>query len=260
MDHPKKSLGQHWLHDKAALNAVVDAAHIGADDMVLEVGPGLGTLTVVLTGKARKVLAIELDEELAAQLATRVKADNLEVLRADILKFDLASLPPNYKVVANIPYYLTSHLLRTLSESPNPPSVMSLLVQKEVARRITAAPGQMSLLAVSVQLYFEAELGKEIPAHLFTPPPKVDSQIIALKRRAAPLFLPFDSHLFFRVVKAGFSERRKKLRSSLSGGLNISKEEADRLLAGAGVASDLRAQELNLQDWYKIYTAYEKDL
>lgn len=260
MNHPKKSLGQHWLYDKAALDAVAAAADIGAEDTVLEIGPGLGTLTAVLAGKARKVVAVELDDELAAQLANRVKADNLEVLRADILKFDLTSLPTGYKVVANIPYYLTSHLLRALSESANPPSVMALLVQKEVARRINAAPGQMSLLAVSVQLYYKPELGPEVPARLFTPPPKVDSQIITLRRRPSPLFTGLDTQAFFRVVKAGFSERRKKLRSSLSGGLNISKADADELLDKSGISGDLRAQELNLEDWYKIYEAYEKDL
>jgi len=259
MNHPKKSLGQHWLHDKAALDAVVVAAAIGADDVVLEIGPGLGTLTDVLASKAARVIAIELDKDLATKLAERLQTTNVEVIYADILNFDLTSLPPNYKVVANIPYYLTSHLLRTLSESSNPPSVMSLLVQKEVARRISAVPGQMSLLAVSVQLHYDPRLGPEVPADLFTPPPKVDSQIISLTRKGAALFTDLDSNAFFRVVKAGFSERRKKLRSSLSGGLNISKDDADRLLNKAGINGDFRAQELSLEDWYKIYKAYEKD-
>ena len=130
---------------------------------------------------------------------------------------------------------------------------MVLLVQKEVAQRIVAKPGQMSVLAVSVQLYYQPQLGKVIPAELFIPPPKVDSQVVILKRREKPLFTGLDSNKFFKLVKAGFSERRKKLRSSLAGGLGISKEQADRLLAAAGVGSDSRAQELGLQQWYSLY-------
>ncbi|MDB5161392.1 MAG: putative Ribosomal small subunit methyltransferase [Candidatus Saccharibacteria bacterium] len=249
---PKKNLGQHWLHDKKALNAVIDAAGVGAEDVILEIGPGLGTLTEILVDRAREVIAIELDESLAEKLHERVEAGNLEVIRQDILRFDLTSLPPGYKVVANIPYYLTANLLRVLAESPNAPAKVSLLVQKEVAQRVAAGPGQMSLLAVSVQLYYQPELHEVIPARLFTPPPKVDSQIISLTRRPQPLFPDMDSKLFFTIVRAGFSEKRKKLRSSLAGGLRISKPKADELLAKAGINGDLRAQELTLENWYSL--------
>jgi 16S rRNA (adenine1518-N6/adenine1519-N6)-dimethyltransferase len=256
---PKKSLGQHWLHDKSSLKAVVDAAEVGADDVVLEIGPGLGTLTEILLERARAVIAVELDEVLASQLAARVGAGTLEVIRADILKFDLTTLPPAYKLVANIPYYLTGNLLRLLTETTNPPARMSLLVQKEVAERIAAGPGQMSLLAVSVQLYYQPQLHELVPAKLFSPPPKVDSQIISLTRREQELFPGLDTKLFFQIVRAGFSEKRKKLRSSLSGGLRIGKDESDKLLEKSGISGDRRAQELSLQDWYKVYKAYEKD-
>jgi len=252
MNQPKKSLGQHWLHNAEALAAVADAADIGAEDVVLEVGPGLGTLTEVLTSRAHQVIAVELDEKLAADLEKSAAA-NLLIVKDDILKFDLSGLPADYKVVANIPYYLTSNLLRVLSESVNPPAAMSLLVQKEVAERIAAKPGQMSLLSVSVQMYYKPELARVVEAELFTPPPKVDSQIIALTRYDNPLLEGIDIKLFFRVVKAGFSERRKKLRSSLAAGLQIEKAGADEILSAAGVDGDKRAQELSLEDWHRIY-------
>src|SRR3989344_5389957 len=250
MDVPKKSLGQHWLKDEPTLNYIAGCANISPTDTVLEIGPGQGTLTKYLLSKAKKVIAVELDEALTQKLPSH---ENLQVIQADILKFDLTNLPPGYKVVANIPYYLTSNLLRVLAESANPPGLMVLLVQKEVAQRITAKPGQMSVLAVSVQLYYQPQLGKVVPAELFTPPPKIDSQVVILKRRQKPLFKELDSSRFFKIVKAGFSERRKKLRSSLAGGLGISKEQADRLLAAARVGSDSRAQELSLQQWYRLY-------
>ena len=247
MDLPKKSLGQHWLTDEKTLRSICDSAGLHPDDTVLEIGPGLGNLTKHLIPRVKKVIAIEKDEKLAKTLRGK-----LEVVEGDILKFDLNQLTKDYKVVANIPYYLTSNLLRVLSESVNPPASMTLLVQKEVAERICAKAGQMSLLAVSIQLYYECELGIEVLARLFTPPPKVDSRVVLLKRRSKPLFKDLDSAKFFRVVKAGFSERRKKLRSSLAGGLEISKDEADNLLIRAGINPDLRPQELSLEDWYKL--------
>jgi 16S rRNA (adenine1518-N6/adenine1519-N6)-dimethyltransferase len=155
--------------------------------------------------------------------------------------------------VANIPYYLTSNLLRVLAESANPPSIIALLVQKEVAERVAAEPGDMSLLSVSVQLNYTAELGQVVRAELFTPPPKVDSQIIKLVRRPAPLFEGLEYKQFFRVVKAGFSQRRKKLRSSLSAGLRISKPAVTELLEAAGVDPNARPQELSLEQWHAIY-------
>jgi 16S rRNA (adenine1518-N6/adenine1519-N6)-dimethyltransferase len=252
---PKKSLGQHWLKDEATLEAICEAGDLGKGDTVLEIGPGLGDLTRLLVKRAGKVIAIELDEKLAADLSNQVKADNLEVVQGDILKFDLAHLPLDYKVVANIPYYLTSNLIRILSESSNSPALMALLIQKEVAQRLAAQPGQMSLLGISAQLYYIPKLGPLVSAELFLPPPKVDSQLIILKRRQKPLFENLDTKLYFRLVKAGFAGRRKKLRGSLSAGLGISKDQADKLLQSAGLNGDLRAQNLSLQDWHKLYNA-----
>ncbi len=253
-------MGQHWLKDDATLEAICEAANLSHDDTVLEIGPGLGDLTRRLIRRANSVVAVEMDAELAANLATGIAADNLVIVRGNILEFDLSELPVAYKVVANIPYYLTSNLLRTLSESSNPPLEMTLLVQKEVAERICAKPGQMSLLAVSVQLYYQPKLGPAVAAELFTPPPKVDSQVVIMQKRPKPLFKDLDSGMYFRIVKAGFAGRRKKLRGSLSAGLNISKEQADQLLKTSGVDGGRRAQELSLREWHTLYKNYKSNI
>lgn len=252
-----KSLGQHWLKDEATLEVICEAADLTHNDVVLEIGPGLGDLTRQLVKRAGKVIAVELDEKLAGSLAKQIEIENLEIVQGDILKFDLTQLPINYKTVANIPYYLTSNLIRILSESPNPPVQMVLLVQQEVAERIAAKPGQMSILSISTQLYYTPGLGPVVAAELFEPSPRVDSQVIILKRHLDPLFENLDYRTYFRIVKAGFSGRRKKLRSSLAAGLNIPKDQADHLLKAAGIDGDLRAQNLSLQDWHKLYKAYK---
>lgn len=256
---PKKSLGQHWLNDTASLNAVAETANIEAGDTVLEIGPGLGSLTKILLQKAGKVIAVELDDILAAKLQIDFPTDKLTVVKKDILTFDLTELPIGYKVVANIPYYLTSHLLRILNESSNPPSIISLLVQKEVAQRVCAAPGQMSMLSVSVQFYCETSLGIIIPAKLFTPPPKVDSQILKLVQRQKPLFPNIDSKRFFRIVKAGFANRRKTLLNSLSAGLQLSKDQTAQIITSAGLDSNSRPQELSLEQWFQLYKVVVKN-
>jgi 16S rRNA (adenine1518-N6/adenine1519-N6)-dimethyltransferase len=254
---PKKSLGQHWLNDLASLEAMLEAAEVTPDDTVLEIGPGLGSLTRLLVERAKEVVAVEFDRDLAMSLPVRIKSDNLTVIQQDVLSFDFANLPKDYKVVANIPYYLTSNLIRVLSTSSNPPTVAVLLIQKEVAERVAAQPGDMSLLSVSAQLYWQVSLNRVVESALFTPPPKVDSQILVLKRRPEPLFPNLDEKLFFRLVKAGFHERRKKLRSSLSGGLAIPKIEADALLASAAIDPNLRAQALSLDNWHQLYLDYQ---
>jgi len=254
---PKKSLGQHWLKDIATLEAICEAANLTHTDTVLEIGAGLGDLTRQLLKRAGKVIAVEKDESLATKLTTELAAANLEIINGDILKFDLTQLPHKYKVVANIPYYLTSNLIRTLSESSNPPLLIVLLVQKEVAQRIAAGPGQLSLLSVTTQFYYLPKLGPQVAAELFEPPPKVDSQVIILKRRKHPLLEATEGREFFRLVKAAFAGRRKKLRSSLSAGLKIPKEQTDIILMSARINGDLRAQNLSLDDWHKLYKSYK---
>jgi 16S rRNA (adenine1518-N6/adenine1519-N6)-dimethyltransferase len=253
----KKSLGQHWLKDKPTLEAICEAADLGRGDTVLEIGPGLGDLTRQLVKRAGQVIAVEFDSDLAAGLKKDLKAETLQVINQDIRKFDLTGLPIDYKVVANIPYYLTSHLIRLLSEATNQPKTVTLLVQQEVAQRIAAVPGDMSLLSVSTQFYYLPKLGPIVSAELFDPPPKVDSQLIILKRRPKPLFGDIDIKTFFQLVKAGFAGRRKKLRGSLAAGLQLSKDEADKLLISSGIDPAKRAQELSLEDWHKLYIGFK---
>lgn len=252
---PDKSLGQHWLHDREVLAHIAEVATVGAGDTVLEIGPGLGTLTSELLRRADKVLAVEFDPALAKKLPGQFPGKNLTVVNEDILQFDLSQLPADYKVAANVPYYITSKIVQKLMTADNKPAVTVLLVQKEVAERIAAKPGDMSILAISAQVYAEASLGQEVPAELFTPPPKVDSQVVILKTRPQPLVAPADEKAFFRMVKAGFSAKRKKLRSSLAGGLGISKQAAEELLQKANISPDARAEDLAITDWLRLMTA-----
>jgi len=252
MPTPKKSLGQHWLFDTDSLHAICEAADIQPEDTVLEIGPGLGPLTIELTQRAKQVIAVEFDEQLARELPSRVPAANLTVVHDDFMRFDLSQLPKGYKVVANVPYYITSKIVRTLLESPTPPKSATLLVQKEVAERIAADPGDMSILAVSAQFYSDPELGRVVPAAMFNPAPKVDSQIITLHVHDAPLFNDVAPKDFFAVVRAGFGEKRKTLRNSLSGGLRIEKSESEVLLQKADISPGARAEELSLEDWHRL--------
>jgi 16S rRNA (adenine1518-N6/adenine1519-N6)-dimethyltransferase len=252
MAGPKKSLGQHWLKDRQVLAGIADAADISPLDTVLEIGPGLGTLTSELLRRAEKVIAVELDGELAEKLPGQFPGKTLQVVNEDILTFDLSVLPKNYIVVANVPYYITSKIIKKLLTSDNKPKTTVLLIQKEVAERLAAEPGNMSILSISAQIYGEIELDQMVPAHYFTPPPKVDSQVVIVHTRPSPLIAPEDEKKFFRVVKAGFSSKRKKLRSSLSAGLGISKPEAEALLAKADISPDDRAEALAINQWIDL--------
>lgn len=249
MAGPKKELGQHWLTDRFILSEIADAAGIEQKDTVLEIGPGLGTLTSELLRRAWKIVAVEFDTDLAAKLPGQFPGKNLTVLNEDILSFDLDTLPPGYVVVANVPYYITSKIVQKLMTANNKPKVAVLLVQKEVAQRIAAEPGEMSILAISAQVYAEATLGIEVPKRYFTPPPKVDSQVVILRTRPTPLVEADDAPAFFRVVKAGFSAKRKKLRSSLAGGLGIDKPAAEAMLINGNISPDLRAEDLSINEW-----------
>lgn len=252
MAGPKKSLGQHWLHDRDVLAEIADLAEITPEDTVLEIGPGLGTLTSELLRRANKVVAVEFDPDLARKLPGQFPGKNLEVVQSDILSFDLSQLPVGYKVVANVPYYITSKIVQLLMTAQSKPSTVVLLVQKEVAQRLAAKPGDMSILAISAQVYAEVTLGSLVPAELFTPPPKVDSQVVILKTRPQSLLGEVDEKEFFRVVKAGFSAKRKKLRSSLAAGLAISKQDAESLLGRANISANARAEMLALEDWMSL--------
>lgn len=255
MSGPNKELGQHWLTDRIVLADIADAADIKPNDTVLEIGPGLGTLTSELLRRAERVLAVEFDRDLAAKLPGQFPGTQLQVVNEDILSFNLDALPKNYVVVANVPYYITSKIVHKLMTASNKPRIAVLLVQKEVAQRIAAQAGDMSILAISAQVYATARLGSEVPREFFTPPPKVDSQVVILETRQEPLIAPDDEKQFFKVVKAGFSAKRKKLRSSLAGGLGMQKPYVERLLASANVSPDVRAEDLSLDEWQAIVHA-----
>jgi 16S rRNA (adenine1518-N6/adenine1519-N6)-dimethyltransferase len=245
-----KGLGQHFLVDRASVEAVMDAAGVEAGDAVLEIGPGLGVLTQALLARGARVTAVETDAVLAGLLRRDAPAE-LTVVEQDFMRYDLTLLPTGYKVAANIPYYLTSKIFRLLLEAKNPPSVAALLVQKEVAERVTAKPGAMSTLAFSVQYYSRPELVRVVGRELFLPPPRVDSAVLRLEI-GGPAF-PADVAKLFRLVRAGFGERRKQLKNSLAGGLGCTVDTAVELLAAAGLKPTARAQELAMTDWRRLY-------
>lgn len=250
---PKKELGQHWLKDKDSLKSIIELADLNSKDVVLEIGPGMGSLTEFLIETVERVVAVEFDESLLRMLNIRFHdRSELEIINQDIRKFDLNSLPANYKCVANIPYYLTSYLIRMLSQSTNAPQLAVLLIQQEVAQRLAAKPGQLSLLAVMAQSNWEISLGPVIPAALFTPPPKVNSQIIKLIRRDKPLIPKQQQAAFIHLVKIGFSQKRKTLLNSLSAGLQLEKEQTRIVIEASGLKTDIRPQELTIDQWLKL--------
>jgi len=250
--HPKKSLGQNFLVDESALTKVAAAADLTRDDVVLEIGPGLGSLTRHLAQAARRVVAVELDDSLLPALQHVLRSyDNVEIVYGDILQLPTSHLPlpTSYKVAANIPYYITSALIRHLLEAEGRPEVIVLTVQREVAERICARPGDMSLLAVSVQFYAQPRVVARIPAGAFYPKPEVDSAVVRLNVLPRPAVDVADHHQFFRVVKAGFSQKRKQIRNALSGGLQLAPAMVEDYLARAGIDSKRRAETLTLEEW-----------
>ena len=249
---PRKSLGQNFLIDEAALGRIVAAAALTTGDSVLEIGPGLGSLTRHLAVAARDVVAVELDQTLLPALNEVVAPhSNVRVVHGDILALDPAVLvaDADYKVVANIPYYITSAVIRHLLEARRRPTVIVLTIQREVAERLSAAPGDLSLLAVSVQAYARAEVVARIPAGAFYPRPDVDSSVVRLTALPQPVFGELDADRFFRVVKAGFSQKRKQLRNALSAGLSRPAQAVDAWLNAAGVDPKRRAETLTLAEW-----------
>jgi 16S rRNA (adenine1518-N6/adenine1519-N6)-dimethyltransferase len=259
--HPDKSLGQNFLVDEIALAKVAAAAEIGPDETVLEIGPGLGSLTRHLATAARRVVAVELDEGLLPALTAVLKPHaNVEVVQGDILTLPLPGLglPPGYKVAANIPYYITSAVIRHLLEAENRPARIVLTLQREVAERVCARPGEMSLLAVSVQFYSVPRIVARIPAGAFYPRPSVDSAVVRLDVLPRWAVDVKDSETFFRVVKAGFSQKRKQLRNALSGGLQMTGQQVEAWLARAGLDPRRRAETLALEEWGALSETLEK--
>ncbi len=257
--HPNKTLGQNFLLDESVLRKVVEAADITPQDVVLEVGPGLGSLTRQLAQYARLVVAVEIDLDLVPALVEVLRPfSNVNLIRGDILSLNLAKLvtQPDYLVVANIPYNITSALLRHLLEANTPPRRLVLTIQQEVAERICASPGEMSILSLSVQVYGQPEITSLIPAAAFYPPPQVDSAIMRVERYPAPLIPSAQLDVFFRLVKAGFSQKRKTLRNALSAGLHLSPKSAQALLQSAQIDPMRRAESLSLDEWHLLTEQY----
>ncbi len=260
---PKKSLGQNFIVSEPLLQAIVEAAEVGKQDTILEIGAGLGALTNSLAERAGRVIALELDGRLIGPLRQILAHhNNVEIVQGDILEVDLALLlgeqrehPPfPFKVVGNLPYYATSAILRRLLEGSSPrPQLLVVTVQREVGERIVAKPGQMSLLAVSVQFYGQPRIVARAPPGAFYPSPKVSSAVVRVDLYREPPYEVEDPALFFSVVRAGFSQRRKYLRNSLPQGLGLPQSLIVAALRRAGVEETLRPQALSIDDWAMLY-------
>lgn len=256
---PSKGLGQNFLCNQAVLGKIVAAAELAPDDVVLEIGAGLGALTGLLAQKAEHVIAVELDKRLMPVLqSVLADFDNITLVQDDILALDPAALinapNPQYKVVANLPYYITSAVLRHLLEASLKPQCIVVTVQREVAERIVARPGQMSLLAVSVQFYGRPRLLFRIKPGSFYPSPVVESAVVRVDIDPAP---PVDADAFFRVARAGFSQRRKQLRNTLAASLRLPPEQVAAKLEKVGVDPRRRAQTLSLEEWVRVARALD---
>ncbi len=258
---PQKSLGQNFLIDSTALENIVRAAEVAPTQNVLEIGPGVGSLTRYLAGAARKVVAVELDSALVPALQSVLSDwENVSIIQGDILDLDPAELMQgeSYQVVANIPYYITSALIRHLLESGNPPQRLVLTIQKEVAERICATD-KYSLLALSIQVYGKPTTVLQIPAGAFYPPPKVDSKVIRIDLYDQPLVPVEHLDTFFKLAKAGFSQKRKTLLNALSGGLGVSKDDVRALLTRAAIDPQRRAETLQIHEWGNLAAAFLKE-
>jgi len=259
---PLKGFGQNFLINREVLKKIIEAANLTKNDIVLEIGPGIGNLTTELAEKVKKVVAIEKDQKMVEILKEALKEyKNVEIIKEDILKTNIQYLISNiqYKVVANLPYYITSPVIRKFLESENQPKEMILMVQKEVAQRICSKPPDMSILAVSVQFYAEPEIVSYVSKKSFWPSPKVDSAILkisALNQRRKSAF----NQRFFKIVKAGFSQPRKQLVNNLSNGLRIDKIKTEDWLLKNNIQPSQRAETLSIKDWMNLTKSFKSDI
>ena len=256
---PKKGLGQNFLSDPAILDRIAACAEIAPDACVLEVGPGLGSLTRYLAAAARQVVAVELDANFIPVLHEVLSSvDNVVIHQGDILALDPTQLIPDedYLVVANIPYFITSALIRHLLEAARKPQRLVLTIQQEVARRICAAPGKYSLLALSVQVYGQPSIVMRIPSGAFYPPPKVDSAVLRVDLYPEPRIESHQLDNFFSLAKAGFSQKRKTLRNAIAGGLCWTTTQTAQLLNTAQIEPNRRAETLSIEEWAALTRVY----
>lgn len=250
----RKSLGQHWLKDRDILLDIADSASVEGVNEVLEIGPGLGTLTSALFQFFDKVTAIELDDNLANNLPKSFPGKNLQVVHEDVLKLDLSTLdlPEKYVVAGNIPYYITSPIIQKFLHAEHRPEKIVILIQKEVAERLAAEPGDYSILGLSAQIYAKVTLGPLVKKEFFTPPPKVDSQVVILE----PLETPLASETTMSLIKLGFIAPRKKLIANLAIGLHKSRDEIKAIFAKLNLNENARPADLTIENWCAI----EKEL
>jgi len=257
-----KRLGQNFLQDPYALERIVKAAEIRPTETVLEIGPGLGSLTRYLAAAAKTVIAVELDVKLFPPLKAVISPyQNIRLVQGDMLEIEPEEIieQQDYLVVANIPYYITSALIRHLLESNPKPRRIVLTIQKEVAGRICAEPGNMSLLGLSVQVYGQPRIAASIPSGAFFPAPKVDSSVLIVDIYPAPRVEENLLETFFQLIKAGFSQKRKKLRNSISAGMHQSPAEAQKMLLAADIDPQRRAETLSLEEWGKLSVQYSRE-
>lgn len=249
-------LGQNFLHDLSIVKKIIQSAHLAAKEVVLEIGPGKGIMTQELAPFCQKVIAIEIDRDLVELLKKKFKnTSNVEIIQGDILKINIPELVkhcPAYKVIANLPYYITSAIIRLFLENSAPPAEMILMVQKEVARRIVAKPGNMSLLSVSVQYYAEPEILFEVSRQAFSPVPEVDSAVIKISHIQKLSKNKTEIKQFFAVGRAGFSAKRKTLCNNLANSFHMEKEMAEEKIRKAEISPAARAQELGIEDWERL--------
>lgn len=250
----RKSLGQHWLKDRDILLDIADSASVEGVNDVFEIGPGLGTLTSALFQFFDKVTAIELDDNLANNLPKSFPGKNLQVVHEDVLKLDLSTLdlPEKYVVAGNIPYYITSPIIQKFLHAEHRPEKIVILIQKEVAERLAAKPGDYSILGLSAQIYAKVTLGPLVKKEFFTPPPKVDSQVVILE----PLETPLASETTMSLIKLGFIAPRKKLIANLAIGLHKSRDEIKAIFAKLNLNENARPADLTIENWCAI----EKEL
>ncbi|MCA9349891.1 ribosomal RNA small subunit methyltransferase A [Candidatus Saccharibacteria bacterium] len=246
-----KDLGQHFLVDQESVQRIVEASEVGSTDQVLEIGAGTGLLTAKLARQAGQVIALEIDSRMIPILEN---ISGIKLFNQDFREFDLSSLAQGYKVIANLPYYMTSFVIRRLLEAESQPSELILLIQREVAQRIVAPQGQLSVLAIMVGYYADAEIIFDISPDKFSPPPRVYSSLIKI-RPTKKSIQELDYQELMRLVKAGFSQKRKKLKNSLSSGLAQPISRIEQWLAEAGIDGNKRAQELGLEDWGRLMVA-----
>ncbi len=253
---PNKAFGQNFLIDRNVLTQIGEAAELGQQDQVLEVGAGMGVLTRELARQVRRVVAVELEKNMLALLEeTTHQYANVELMARNMLYVDPQEIfgGESYKLVANLPYYITAPTFRHFLESSNPPRLLVVMVQYEVARRIAAEPGDLSMLGVSVQFYGRPRIVARVPAQAFYPAPKVESAILRVDINETAPLLPQERDTFFRIVQAGFSEKRKQLHNSLAHGLHRKDEEIREWLGSAQIEAHRRAETLSIEEWLRLW-------